>query len=142
MLRFLHRGDAHEQLFNAYIGLIEGLRQSGQRDWGLRVFEKSVLAEIGYGLVLDHEVVSNQPLDIHSTYLYVPDRGPMQSSGGNFNGVEVSGVTLRDLLQETVSSERTLGESKRLMQACIGVHLDGRPLHSRQVFRQLKRFRA
>lgn len=140
LLRFLHRGDSHEQLFDAYENLLLHLHSGLDNEWALRLFEKYTLADIGYGLVLDHEVTNNNPINREGNYIYVPDRGPINNKSSSLSGLDISGRSLLDLDREELSESSSKLECKRLMQMCIAVHLDAKPLHSRNFFRQVARF--
>jgi DNA repair protein RecO (recombination protein O) len=63
LLRFLHRGDAHPRLFSDYGQALSGLLVHGGPDAALRRFEIQLLAEAGYGLNLDHDAETGEPLD-------------------------------------------------------------------------------
>ena len=141
LLRFLHRGDPHEELFDQYALLLGRLYDGLDADWSLRLFEKAALADIGYGLVLDHEVLTNRPIQTDKRYLYVPDKGPINADNASFAGVSISGQALTDLLNEKPGDRPHRSECKRLMQVCLQQHLNAKPLQCRKVFRQVAKLR-
>ena len=96
LLRLLHRHDAHEHLFDAYRLSLKNLAAGASLEATLRVFEKHLLQEVGYGLVLDHEINDNAPIDPTAMYDYIPDRGPVRISDTNANarGVRLHGSSL------------------------------------------------
>lgn len=63
ILKLLYRHDPHQSLFEKYLSAIEQLAKSVHIESVLRVFEKHLLTELGYALILDHE--SNTLLPIH-----------------------------------------------------------------------------
>ena len=93
MLRLLHRHDPHPHLFDEYTGVLQRLsaitegaisklpedmqsETSFREQWALRIFEKNLLRELGYGLVLDHDVMTGQPIIKDEYYDYYFDKGP------------------------------------------------------------------
>ena len=135
--RFLHRNDPHEGLFDAYAELLERLEQEGRPEWSLRLFEKCLLSEAGYGLVLDLEVGGQVPIQSSSHYRYLPDRGPVLDQGDDFGGIAVSGRALLSLHQESYPGKAEQKEIKKLTRILLSIHLQGRDLKTRRVVRQL-----
>jgi DNA repair protein RecO (recombination protein O) len=135
LLRLLHRHDPHERLFQSYAGTLEQLAASGQTEAVLRVFEKRLLEDTGYGLVLDHDVADGAPLQPDAQYRYLPERGPVPALGNQDVGISVHGASLLALAQERLETETALRETKTLLRALLARQLAGRPLMSRQLFR-------
>jgi DNA repair protein RecO (recombination protein O) len=135
LLRLLHRHDPHERLFQSYAGTLEQLADNGQTEAVLRVFEKRLLEETGYGLVLDHNVADGAPLHPDLQYRYIPERGPVPALGNQDEGIAVHGASLLALAQERLETESALRETKALLRALLARQLAGRPLMSRQLFR-------
>lgn len=142
LLRLLHRHDPHESLFLAYRSALEALQTGRAVESTLRVFEKRLLQEVGYGLVLDQEIVDNGPIDPDGVYEYVVDRGPVRiargRAGGFERGIQVTGSSLLALAQERLVDPQALRETKVLMRRVLAQHLGGKPLNSRKLFRNLK----
>jgi DNA repair protein RecO (recombination protein O) len=137
MVRLLHRHDPHEALYRIYHDTLMALSQSETTEAVLRSFEKKLLSEIGYGLVLDRDVGDNTPIDVDSWYDYVPERGPSRLADPTLNrprGVVVRGATLIALAQDIFNDTDNLRESKRLMRSVLTYYLGDKPLHSRKLF--------
>ena len=66
LLKLLHRHDPHEALFDLYSELVDRLVEGADIAIHLRLFEKHLLGEIGFGLVLDHDVETGE--EIRSDY--------------------------------------------------------------------------
>ncbi len=132
--RLLHRHDPHEQLFEQYALALSRLATVSQPEPVLRVFEKRVLEETGYGLVLDHEVNTAAPIDAASRYRYLADRGPVLYTPLG-DGIAVQGDTLIALAAEQLTSESQRQEAKQLLRALLARQLGDRPLASRELFR-------
>ena len=136
MMRLTHRHDPHPDLFEAYSTAIIELGAGGALEQVLRIFEKRVLEAIGYGLILEREVDDGEAVLADQRYRYIADRGPTRDAqlGGEF--VEVSGQTLLALASEQPLSALEQREAKRLMRFLLAIHLGGRPLASRELFRR------
>lgn len=154
LLRLLHRHDPHEGLFDDYrtalaaLGPQPGAQGPGGQEAVLRVFEKRLLAAIGYGLVLDRDISDGSPIEPSAVYDYIPERGPVRLADGTGNGiashsesVRVRGATLRGLQDETLDAEG-LREAKRLLRSALARHLGPRPLVSRELYARLRAMRA
>jgi len=135
VLRLLHRFDPHPELFGIYAGTLERLRRSGAQESALRIFEKRLLEAVGYGLVLDHDVVSGRPLEPDAVYDYRHDRGPVPAGAGGTEGIRMGGDALAALARERLDTPEHLLAAKRLMRYVLRVHLGDRPVTSRTLFR-------
>ena len=152
ILYLLHRDDPHDELFHGYHSTITKLQQlSGSETdellWQshLRLFELMLMQSIGYGLVLDHDVRTQYPIDSNSWYDYWMDSGPVkiEAETTDIRGVKVSGATLQMLSDRAVLFEHsrqdnpvTLSlykEAKRLMRTVVDHHLGSKVLHSRSL---------
>ncbi|MDA8364901.1 MAG: DNA repair protein RecO [Gammaproteobacteria bacterium] len=134
LVRLIQRHDPHEDLFDVYCRSLERLLDPDATEVALRLFEKRLLQDLGYGLVLDREVVGNSPIAPDAAYDYVLDRGPVPAPAAE-GGVRVSGASLLALACGQFPDTAVLRESKALTRACLARHLDGRPLRSRSLFR-------
>ena len=136
LMRLLQRGDAHPSLFENYITSLASLAEQTEQEPILRQFEHRLLQEIGYGLVLDHDVMSGKAIDPAARYNFLPDRGPICSTGQEEDGIIVQGRTLLAIVSDDYSQPDVRQEAKRLMRAALAVHLGDRPLKSRELFQQ------
>lgn len=138
LMRLLHRHDPHERLFDAYQATLVRLQTDDEYDAALRIFEKHLLQELGYGLVLDHEANANTPIAPDRTYDYLPERGPVPADGSQTDGVTIHGRSLLALAAGRFSDAQELREAKRLMRRMLAQHLGERPLYSRELFQRLR----
>lgn len=137
LIRLLHRHDPHESLYDQYRATVFALGAEGANEAVLRVFERRLLADLGYGLVLDHDVSDKLPIEADVFYDYMPDHGPVRLRHPEFDGVRgvcVRGATLLALATDSLDTPAGLREAKRLMRAALGRHLGDKPLHSRRLF--------
>lgn len=135
LMRLLHRFDPHPELFDHYARAIEGLGDVSRTESVLRVFEKRMLESIGYGLVLDRDVESGEPVRAENAYRYQIDRGPTALAACASDGVPVTGETLLSLAREQLEDEQALDQAKRLMRTVLRRYLGDKPLATRSLFR-------
>lgn len=146
LLKLLVREDAHGALFDAYAATLQALSQgeAGNEPHAarLRLFEKTLLRELGYGLVLEREAVTDEAVLPDLNYHYLIDSGPVKtdsvSGHDQLRHQTIRGKTLLDLARNDYADPRTLAESKILMRMLINHHLAGQPLQSRRVFIDLQ----
>lgn len=139
LLKFLVRDDPHERLFAVYRETIDVLARNGDQAATLRRFEKNLLSELGYGLILDQEVESGAPIAAEERYTYVVERGPVrQRDDAPENGVELAGQTLIDMRSDNYATPVTQQQSKLLMRTLISHYLGEKILHTRQLLRDLQ----
>jgi DNA repair protein RecO (recombination protein O) len=139
LMRFLDRGDPHPQLFIAYGEALAGLPSGGGPEPSLRRFEMELLAEAGYGLNLDHEALSGEPLDPAMRYRYVIDQGPVSAGSAPEGELVFEGADLMAIGRREFAGAARLHSARRLLRAALDHHLGGRPLRTREVFAAMKR---
>lgn len=140
LINLLPREDAHEQVFDHYAQTLQSLAHATEENAlysaSLRCFEKSLLAELGYGLLLTHDV-SGAPIEPGRRYLYEMESGPRALADSSAAAGTISGQTLLDMSAESFVNPVTLSESKTLMRSLMAFYLSGRQLHSRRLFEDL-----
>nr|VFJ99627.1 MAG: DNA replication and repair protein RecO [Candidatus Kentron sp. H]VFJ99709.1 MAG: DNA replication and repair protein RecO [Candidatus Kentron sp. H]VFK04170.1 MAG: DNA replication and repair protein RecO [Candidatus Kentron sp. H] len=136
LLRLLHRHDPYPSLFENYREVLESIRAPEREELALRVFEKRLLAAIGYGLSLDRDADSSRPVVREKRYRYQPGRGFVEQNGVSGGGMPTAqGSTLIALDRETLQGAEQLREAKYLMRAILQGYLGGKPLMSRMLYR-------
>jgi DNA repair protein RecO (recombination protein O) len=136
LMRLLPRHDPHPALYRRYAETLQRLSVSGTDDWLLRLFERDLLQELGYGLLLTHEGGSGEMVQADARYCYHPEFGPQRRSGKEEPCLSVRGETLLCLALGGEAEQRTRSEAKRLMRTVLAGYLGNRPLASRELFRQ------
>ena len=141
LLNLLPREDAHERVFDHYARTLQALAASATPDAAffsgcLRSFEKRLLGELGYGLMLTHDTSGN-PIRMDSRYLYEMESGPRVADDSQAVTGTISGQTLLDMDAESFGNPVSLAESKQLMRSLMAFYLNGRQLHSRRLFEDL-----
>lgn len=127
LMRFLAKQDAHAQLFEIYKQAIIELQRAADTidEKILRLFEKQLLVEIGYGLPTE------TAFNAEASYCFDVSRGFILASTGQRG---FSGKMLNALLNENLDDSLLLQEVKRLMRFVFSSLLGGRPLQSRKLF--------
>lgn len=138
ILNFVRRGDPHPGLFMAYAQALDELRQGGDPEPALRRFELGLLAEVGYGLNLDHDVLNDVALDPQRNYEYRIEHGPVPAEAGQADLV-LSGLTLLAISRGELTDPGVLQAAKRLLRGVLAHYLDGRTLRTRQVLASMRR---
>lgn len=138
LMKFLAREDPHDTLFDLYQDAIAALAHEPEPAYVLRRFEKHLLKELGYALILDREADSGKPIDPCKRYTYVIERGPVALGRGADTQVEISGQTLIDLDSDSFADAATLAQSKLLMRFLMNHYLGNQELHTRQLLREMQ----
>jgi DNA repair protein RecO (recombination protein O) len=138
ILNFVRRGDPHPGLFIAYSQALADLRSGGDPEPALRRFELQLLAEVGYGLNLDHDVLNDVPLEPHKFYEYRLEHGPVPASDGT-GGLVLSGAELLAIGRGDLQSPAVLTAARRLLRSVLAHYLDGRTLKTREVLASMRR---
>ena len=134
VIRLLHKHESHPELFDAYTTAMQKFNSLEAEQSTLRIFEKYLLQSLGYGLVLDHDVVSGKAIDSTANYYYQIDYGPMRKTPLVSDYVEIAGRTLTALKQDKIIDLSSLREAKRLMRGTLKKHLGAKPLASRELY--------
>jgi DNA repair protein RecO (recombination protein O) len=139
MLKLTARDDPHEGLYLDYEAALAALRDGVAPGPVLRKFERRMLAELGYALLLTHDV-HGSPLVPEEEYVYLLERGPMRAleAPGDASAPNLSGRSLLDMERDDYSQPLTLQQARTLMRHVINHYLGGKTLHSRQLLRDMQ----
>nr|VFK12620.1 MAG: DNA replication and repair protein RecO [Candidatus Kentron sp. LFY] len=135
LLRLLHRHDPHPDLFESYQEALMKVLIPEQEESALRVFEKRLLAAIGYGLSLDREAGTGRPVESEKIYRYQQRQGFLEYGGTPNPGATVHGSTLIAMAREALYDPERLREAKYLMRYILRGYLGEKPLASRMLYR-------
>lgn len=133
--KFLHKHDPHPELFARYQRCLQELSQGDAIEQTLRYFEIDLLTEAGYGGQLDIESVTGVAVEQQRRYNFSPGFGMVEDAHGS-----VSGETLLMLAAQESLSRTALSEAKLLLRKMLDVHLQGRPLKSRDVLAKIIKY--
>lgn len=131
LLRLLQRHDAHAPLFDRYaLALSQLAGEAAMAEEALRVFEKHLLAELGYGLLLPGD------LDAARRYRYDPEQGPLPLAGDAPDSY--GGASLIGLREEHLPDAAARSDARRLLRAALAPHLGSKPLQTPRLLRELR----
>ncbi len=139
LLNLLARDDPHQQLFDYYRGTLYRLAHEADHAATLRCFEKHLLQELGYALVLDREAGSGKAIQAELCYRYVVERGALPDDVDAQTGLLVQGKTLLDMAADDYADSTTAQQSKQLMRMLLNHHLGGKILHTRELIKDLQK---
>ena len=140
LMHLLPREDAHPMLFRKYGEMLQslaGIRNGKVREADLRRFEKALLQELGYGLMLEYDA-NGQAVAADALYTYRMEYGPLRLNHADESAQVISGKTLLDLAEEDFDDPRTRIEAKLLMRTLMNYYLAGRELETRKIFKELQ----
>lgn len=135
LLRLTARLDPHPGLYEGYAAAVAALGGGAAPAPELRRFEKLLLDVLGYGPEL-HCDSEGRPLRGDESYRYLPSAG-LVPCRPDAQGA-LLGASLLGLAEGTFPDARALADARRLLRDALDVHLDGRPLKTREMLRQLR----
>lgn len=136
VMKLTERCDPHPELFRAYGACLEALCRGGAEEPSLRRFEKRLLENLGYGLELSR-TAAGEPVAPDGYYRFQAERGPQPCVADAPDAVY--GRSLADLDAGSFEDARSLRDAKRVLRAALDACLEGRPLKSREVMREMRR---
>ncbi|NNE36786.1 MAG: hypothetical protein HKN08_00655, partial [Gammaproteobacteria bacterium] len=131
----LHADEPHVEIYDIYQQTLINLSQGHDEQKILRIFEKKLLQELGYGLALDHEASTGELLNEQNNYFYVADMGPCLERPKNNESVKISGKALTALRLEQGWNTEIAMEAKMLLRMVLKSHVGDKPFGSRELYR-------
>jgi len=137
-MRLLPRGDANQPVFSCYSEALLELGSGTSVARPLRLYEARLLKALGYGLNLETEVTTGRAIEPDRFYAFDPHQGPrpLEQITGR---LAFQGSHLISLRNEDLSDVESLRAAKQLLRAVLEQHLEGRPLNSWAVIRDVYR---
>jgi len=145
LLRLLQRQDPYPALFSYYDQALKKMARLGTQITTdaalpviLRIFEKQLLEEMGYGLVLDFDV-EGEAVSADRFYRYQAGLGLIPLLSVSEAGVDsLRGAHLQALATHRLDECSARGV-KRLLRTAIDQHLGNKPLQSRKMLLEMRR---
>jgi DNA repair protein RecO (recombination protein O) len=137
LMNLLAKDDPHPELFDVYRATVYRLAHETDHAATLRCFEKHLLQELGYALPLEREANHGAPIEASQHYRYVAEHGAVR--GTSHIGFPVIGKTLLDMAADDYADPTTAQQSKQLMRQLLNHHLGGKPLHTRELIKDLQK---
>jgi DNA repair protein RecO (recombination protein O) len=141
LLKLTTRHDPHPSLFDAYHEALavfkEAAPERGLVEATLRIFEKRLLQEVGYGLDLEAESGSARGIDPGAFYYFRAAQGLVPAAADAPGALP--GSSLVSLARERLTSARELEDARRVLKEALAHCLEGRELTTRAVARSIAR---
>jgi len=131
LVKLVPRQESYEEVYHAYKKTLSSLINSKLPEVELRLFEKCLLKNLGYGLELDRTVSGEGVLE-NKCYAFEFGVGINQvdsSCPGNF-----SGKSLLALHKNILIAKEEITDAKRLLRKVLAILLGGKTLKSREMF--------
>lgn len=137
LLRLTARGDPNAAVYSCYSHCVADLASRPETARTLRLFELRFLQALGYGIALEQDVETGEPIRPEGRYRFEPEHGfTIQETRGS--GPDVfSGRELICLREERLDDEGSLNAAKRLLRRALRVYLGERPLSTRSVLQDV-----
>ncbi|KMJ45512.1 DNA repair protein RecO [Xenorhabdus khoisanae] len=136
--RVLEQGMAYPALFFDYLQCLQVLAASEYTpEYALRRFELALLTNMGYGVDYLHCAGSGEPVADEMTYRYREEKGFIASlviDHYSFTGYELKALAAGEFPDGAI-----LKAAKRFTRIALKPYLGGKPLKSRELFRQFVR---
>ncbi|EOI3443034.1 DNA repair protein RecO [Cronobacter turicensis] len=133
--RVLEPETRFSELFFDYLHCIQALAgATGTPEPALRRFELALLGHLGYGVDFLHCAGTGDEVDDAMTYRYREEKGFIASlviDNTSFTGRQLKALATRDF-----PDADTLRAAKRFTRMALKPYLGGKPLKSRELFRQ------
>lgn len=131
VVRLTGRQDPYPRLFDAYARTLARLAAGESLAWSLRRFERDLLEAIGYGLQLQHEADSGEPLEAEASYRYLVEQGVVRCTANHPHALR--GSDLLALGQDRMPDNSGLKSLRDMMREVIRFHLGGSELRAWRV---------
>lgn len=140
LLRLTTRHDAHPGLFDSYEQSLHRLMGAARMHEPLRLFEKQLLDDIGYGLNLESDYLG-QPVMPEQEYDYRLETGAVPVSSElqqaeKTQGIRIYGHELLALSKAIITAENE-PVIRRLLGSALSVVLGPKPLQTRELIKAL-----
>jgi len=137
LVKLLHKHDVHDGIYYLYESVLNLLAENGEIEPVLRLFEKQLLEELGFGLNLTVHAETGVAVVASELYAYYLEHGPVDVASIHDDQyvTQLSGASLLALSENNLSNEQTLKDAKRLMRSILNFYLQGKPIKSRELFR-------
>jgi DNA repair protein RecO (recombination protein O) len=131
VVRLTERQDPFPLLFDTYALTLARLAGDEPLAWSLRRFERDLLEAIGYGLQLQYESDTGEPMAPDAHYRYVVEQGAVRCAAGNARAMR--GSDLLALAHDQMPDNTGLKALRDMMREVIRFHLGGGELRAWRV---------
>lgn len=131
VVRLTGRQDPSPAVFDGYALTLKRLATNDSLAWTLRRFERDLLEAIGYGLQLQYDSDSGEPLDAEASYRYEVEQGAIRCTAGSVHAIR--GRDLLALEADRMPAATGLKSLRDLVRRVIRFHLGGGELRAWRV---------
>ena len=139
LLRLTARSDPNAEIFSCYSRCLAELAGGAHVARTMRIFEMRLLQALGYGLELDADAGTGEPLHADRSYAFEAEHGLHVASADDPDAELFSGRDLISLREESLDDDDSLRAAQRLLAHVLRVYLGERPLKSRLVLQDVVR---
>ncbi len=145
LIKLILHEETHDVLYDLYVDTLNSLAKAdlaedliNKQAVVLRRFEKELLFAMGYGIDLEHDAATSEPIEEAKSYIFNPYDGLFKYKAELLgNNLQVSGAAVVALRDNTFNTEQELAEAKQMLRLALQVHLTG-PIQSRLLLRKRK----
>jgi DNA repair protein RecO (recombination protein O) len=135
LMRVLHKFVPQPQLYTNYQETLIELQGSRLEQKALRLFEKKLLEELGYGIPLKYVAKTQTNFALENYYRFHPEHGFEHCESDDKGETSVFlGKSLIAIDAEQLDDETCLRDCKRLMRLALAPLIGQRPLQSRKLY--------
>ena len=134
LTRLLHRYDPHPTLFENYGHTLKEMEDSQPIQPTLRMFEKQLLVDIGYGPHLDTDAGTGEPIEAGRHYNFDPSVGFTESATTSMSRATFKGESLLAFHNGELNDKDHLTAAKRIIRLALHPLLNNKPIKSRELF--------
>lgn len=140
LLKLAPREEPHPRLYVEYTSTLRHLSGNLSTEESLRLFELTLLDEMGYGFDFASDIHGNAITnDADSYYSFITERGfSTETDGPPSSGHRFSGRVLKAIGERDFSDREVRASAKKLCRQQINHLLGGKPLKSRELFVQTR----
>jgi DNA repair protein RecO (recombination protein O) len=138
LLKLLPKEDRHEAVFDAYAASVAALA-AGEEIRALRAFERVLLEELGYGLDLERDAGSGEPVEGERYYQFEPGRGVFAVRDADRAAQALAGRAVLAVSRGDFGLPESQRAARGIFGAAIAHCLEGRGLASRDVMLETRR---
>ncbi|MEP6897150.1 MAG: DNA repair protein RecO [Rhodanobacter sp.] len=131
VVRLTERQDPFPRIYDAYALTLVRMAGGESLAWSLRRFERDLLEALGYGLQLQFDAESGEPLLPDAHYRYAVEHGAVRCVAESARAMR--GSDLLALGQDDMPDNRGLKSLRDLMREVIRFHLGGGELRAWRV---------
>ena len=132
--RLLPSQDACPELFATYAQTLSSLAMANNVEIPLRRFERTLMDALGQGFSWELASDCGEPVQSGRVYCFDPEQGFTARPGYGTRLKHLSGDALLALANDDYDAPGARSVAKRVMRVLIDHLLQGRPLHSRELF--------